>query len=95
MVFLMLMFFLVAGTIAPQPPAGLQLARLTQADPLIPPEMRAAVRERLNPGCAYRFLSGGHFPYVARPADYIGLLEQVMDLNLTGTDWGTGDERAL
>ncbi|WP_052161115.1 alpha/beta fold hydrolase [Hoeflea sp. BAL378] len=64
-------------------------------DPLIPPEMRAAVRERLNPGCAYRFLSGGHFPYVARPADYIGLLEQVMDLNLTGTDWGTGDERAL
>lgn len=64
-------------------------------DPLIPPEMRAAVRARLDPGCAYRFLSGGHFPYVARPADYIGLLEQVMGLNLTGSDWGAGDERAL
>ena len=64
-------------------------------DPLIPPQMRAAVRARLNPGCAYRFLSGGHFPYVARPADYTGLLEQVMGLALTGTDWGTGEERAL
>jgi len=64
-------------------------------DPLIPPEMRAAVRDRVNPGCAYRFLSGGHFPYVARPDDYTGLLEQVMDLTLTGTDWGTGEERAL
>ena len=40
-VFLMLMFFLVAGTIAPPPPAGLQLVRLTQADPLIPPEVLA------------------------------------------------------
>ena len=64
-------------------------------DPLIPPQMRAAVRERLDPGCAFRFLSGGHFPYVARPDDYTGLLEQVIGLNLTGTDWGTGDERAL
>ncbi len=64
-------------------------------DPLIPPEMRAAVRERLDPGCAYRFLSGGHFPYVARPEDYTGLLEQVLGLTLTGTDWGTGKERAL
>ncbi|PHR21064.1 MAG: hypothetical protein COA37_14350 [Hoeflea sp.] len=63
-------------------------------DPLIPPEMRAAVRARLDPGCAYRFLSGGHFPYVARPDAYTGLLEQVMGLPLTGTDWGTGEERA-
>jgi len=44
-VFLMLMFFLVAGTIAPQPPAGLQLVRLTQADPLIPPEVLALTAE--------------------------------------------------
>jgi len=64
-------------------------------DPLIPPQMRAAVRDRLNPGCAYRFLSGGHFPYVARPEDYTGLLEQIMDLPLTGSDWGAGEERAL
>jgi maspardin len=64
-------------------------------DPLIPPQMRAAVRDRLKPGCAYRFLAGGHFPYVARPDDYTGLLEQIMGLPLTGTDWGTGEERAL
>jgi len=63
-------------------------------DPLIPPEMRAAVRARLQPGVAYRFLSGGHFPYVARPEDYTALLEQVMGLNGTGPDWGTAAERA-
>jgi biopolymer transport protein ExbD len=40
-VFLMLMFFLVAGTVAPQPPANLTLVRLSQADPLIPPEVLA------------------------------------------------------
>ncbi|MBK0328899.1 alpha/beta hydrolase [Rhodobacteraceae bacterium F11138] len=63
-------------------------------DPLIPPEMRAAVRARLQPSAAYRFLSGGHFPYVARPAEYTALLEQIMGLAPTsGHDWGTGPER--
>ncbi|MFZ2100543.1 MAG: alpha/beta hydrolase [Oricola sp.] len=62
-------------------------------DPLIPPEMRGAVRARLEPAVAYRFLSGGHFPYVARPADYTALLEQVMGLTVTGPDWGAGRER--
>ncbi|MDF2372870.1 MAG: alpha/beta hydrolase [Rhizobiaceae bacterium] len=64
-------------------------------DPLIPPEMRAAVRARLSPSVAYRFLDGGHFPYVARPADYTALLEQVMGLKVSGPDWGTGEERVL
>lgn len=40
-VFLMLMFFLVAGTIAAQPPADLRLVRLSQADPLVPPDVLA------------------------------------------------------
>lgn len=62
-------------------------------DPLIPPEMRAALRARLSPGVAYRFQSGGHFPYVARPEEYTALLEQVMGLATTGPDWGTGEER--
>jgi biopolymer transport protein ExbD len=35
------MFFLVAGSIAPQPPADLQLVRLSEADPLIPPDVLA------------------------------------------------------
>ena len=38
-VFLMLMFFLVAGTIAASPPADLRLVQLAQADPLIPPDI--------------------------------------------------------
>lgn len=38
-VFLMLMFFLVAGTIAAPPPADLRLVQLAQADPLIPPDV--------------------------------------------------------
>lgn len=62
-------------------------------DPLIPPEMRAAVRARLAPAAAYRFTSGGHFPYVVRPAAYTALLEQAMGLDVTGPDWGTAGER--
>lgn len=64
-------------------------------DPLIPPQMREAVRARLSPSVAYRFTDGGHFPYLARPADYTSLLEQVMGLNITGPDWGTENERVL
>lgn len=67
----------------------------TNDDPLIPPPIRDAVRARLSPAVAYRFTDGGHFPYVARPADYTSLLEQVMGLNITGPDWGTGSERVL
>ncbi|MFP1631288.1 alpha/beta fold hydrolase [Zhengella sp. ZM62] len=63
-------------------------------DPLIPPEMRVAVRERLKPGTAYRFLHGGHFPYVARPDHYTSMLEAIMDLEQTGPDWGEGKERS-
>lgn len=64
-------------------------------DPLIPPPMRAGVRERLQPGVAYRFRHGGHFPYVARPEAYTALLEQVMGLESSGPEWGTDAERAL
>ncbi|MEO9778934.1 MAG: alpha/beta hydrolase [Sedimentitalea sp.] len=65
-------------------------------DPLIPSEMRAAVRARLHPTAAYRFLTGGHFPYIARPTEYTALLEQVMGLApSTGHDWGAEPERAL
>jgi pimeloyl-ACP methyl ester carboxylesterase len=64
-------------------------------DPLIPPEMRDAVRARLQPVVAYRYLSGGHFPYIARPDTYTALLEQVMGLDITGPDWGMKAERFL
>lgn len=64
-------------------------------DPLIPPEMRAAVRARVQPAAAYRFTWGGHFPYVARPEAYTALLEQALGLTVTGPDWDTGAERVL
>ncbi|TDK48069.1 alpha/beta fold hydrolase [Antarcticimicrobium luteum] len=63
-------------------------------DPLIPPEMRAAVRARVRPAAAYRFTWGGHFPYVARPEAYAALLEQALGLTVTGPDWGSEKERA-
>ena len=78
------------------PAAGIPVERIftieADDDPLIPPEMRRAVRARLKPAAAYRFTSGGHFPYVARPEDYTALLEQVMGLG-SGGAWGTGKER--
>lgn len=74
------------------PPPALPADRIITVeavdDPLIPAEMRQAVRDRLTPSVAYRFLHGGHFPYVARSAYYTALLEQVMGLTVTGPDWG-------
>ncbi len=72
----------------PLPPGARVVTVEADDDPLIPPEMREAVRRRLSPSVAYRFLQGGHFPYVVCAAEYTALLEQVMDLPVTGPDWG-------
>ncbi|MDO9526624.1 MAG: biopolymer transporter ExbD [Gemmobacter sp.] len=40
-VFLLLMFFLVAGTVAPAPLGTLDLVRLSDSDPVIPPDVLA------------------------------------------------------
>jgi pimeloyl-ACP methyl ester carboxylesterase len=63
-------------------------------DPLIPPQMRDAVRARLNPWVAYLFEWGGHFPYVVRPDLYASLLEEQLGLPVTGDGWGKGEMRA-
>ncbi|MDK3017096.1 alpha/beta fold hydrolase [Pseudodonghicola flavimaris] len=76
-------------------PAECRITIEAADDPLIPPEMRAAVRARLTPAVAYRFAWGGHFPYVVRPDAYIALIEQAMGLAGTGPDWGAGEERVL
>jgi pimeloyl-ACP methyl ester carboxylesterase len=80
------------------PPLALPSDRIatieTADDPLIPPAMRDAVRARLKPAIAYRFESGGHFPYIARPRLYTGLLEEQLGLELTGEGWGSGAVRA-
>lgn len=65
----------------------------TKDDPLIQEDMRDAVRARLNPKTSYRFLWGGHFPYVVRPNEYISLLEENMGLDVTGPSWGEGAMR--
>ena len=85
---------------APELPAvGIPTERIVTVeaadDPLIPPFMRDEVRARLNPSVACRFESGGHFPYVARPALYTALLEEQLGLVPTGsTAWGEGEVRA-
>ncbi|MBO1907914.1 alpha/beta hydrolase [Microvirga sp. 3-52] len=63
-------------------------------DPLIPPQMRDAVRARLNPSVAYLFEWGGHFPYVVRPDLYVSLLEEQLGVPVTGDGWGKGEMRA-
>ncbi|MEH6496448.1 MAG: alpha/beta hydrolase [Pseudomonas marincola] len=62
----------------------------TTDDPLIPLEIKNAVRERLNPSSAFRFLWGGHFPYVVRPELYTSLLEKSLGLQVTGPTWKDG-----
>ena len=80
------------------PPLNLPRERIATIesadDPLIPPPMREAVRERLKPSVAYRFESGGHFPYVVRPDLYVALLEEQLGLPITREGWGDGEMRA-
>lgn len=63
-------------------------------DPLIPPDWRGAVRARLNPGAAFRFRSGGHFPYLARPGLYTALIAARLHLAPLPAAWGPGPEHA-
>ncbi|MBO6824759.1 MAG: alpha/beta hydrolase [Sneathiella sp.] len=73
------------------PPNTIEVVTIESSDdPLIPAEIRDAVRSRLSPDTAYRFLSGGHFPYVVRPDHYTALLERELGLPVTGPEWGEG-----
>lgn len=63
-------------------------------DPLIPPEWRRAVRARLNPGATFGFVTGGHFPYLARPDLYTGLIAARLGLAPLPTAWGPGPEHS-
>ncbi len=65
-------------------------------DPLIPLPMRDEVRAVLKPAVAYRFESGGHFPYAVRPELYTAILEEQLGLVPAGsTPWGDAGVRAL
>lgn len=56
-------------------------------DPLIPPEMRAAVRARLPGATCLAFRHGGHFPYVLRPALYSNLIAARLGLEPLADNW--------
>jgi len=56
-------------------------------DPLIPAPMRAAVRARLSGATAFRFLWGGHFPYVLRPDLYSNLIVARLGLARLDPAW--------
>jgi pimeloyl-ACP methyl ester carboxylesterase len=73
------------------PPAAVTVIDAAD-DPLIPPEWRAGVRARLAPGAAFRFRSGGHFPYLARPALYTALIAARLGLEPMPAAWGAGPE---
>ncbi|MCW1933042.1 alpha/beta fold hydrolase [Pararhodobacter zhoushanensis] len=60
-------------------------------DPLIPAPMRAAVRERNAPGHSYRFLWGGHFPYLVRGDVYANLLLSRLGRVPMGGEWAEND----
>lgn len=59
----------------------------TLDDPLIPPPMRAAVRARLPGAAGFRFLWGGHFPYVLRPELYTNLIAARLGLAPLAREW--------
>ncbi|MBN8293574.1 alpha/beta hydrolase [Rhodobacter sp. NTK016B] len=61
-------------------------------DPLIPPPMRAAVRERNAPAPAFRFLWGGHFPYLLRPDLYTSLLLARLGVATLSPDWTKSED---
>ncbi|WP_417588157.1 alpha/beta fold hydrolase [Pararhodobacter oceanensis] len=59
----------------------------TLDDPLIPPAMRDAVRARNAPAKGFRFMWGGHFPYLLRPELYSNLLLARLGLAELSGDW--------
>ncbi|MCB1390037.1 MAG: alpha/beta fold hydrolase [Rhodobacteraceae bacterium] len=63
----------------------------TLDDPLIVPPMREAVRARNAPAAAFRFLWGGHFPYLLRPALYTNILRSRLGLEPLAPEWTLND----
>ncbi|PWE29534.1 hypothetical protein C4N9_07240 [Pararhodobacter marinus] len=61
-------------------------------DPLIPPPMRDAVRARNRPAPAFRFLWGGHFPYLLRPDLYTNLLLARLGIVPLSAEWTKAED---
>lgn len=61
-------------------------------DHLISPQMRADLRDALQPVRAFRFRQASHFPYVTRPDAYVSLLREVLGLEQGDAAWPDGAE---
>lgn len=64
-------------------------------DHLIPPPVRAALRDTLRPARAYRFRAASHFPYVTRPGDYTQMLREITGLDDLSGDSGHDSGRTV
>jgi len=77
------------------PPTGLPASAMTSIestdDPLIAPPMRDAVRARLPGAAGFRFLWGGHFPYVLRPELYTNLIAARLGLEPLAPEWNENE----
>ena len=59
-------------------------------DPLLPAPIRQGVRARFPRSAVFHFATGGHFPYILRPALYSGLLRARLGLGPLPRDWTDG-----
>lgn len=56
-------------------------------DPLIPVHWRERLRGQLEAGAAFRFRTGGHFPYLAQPALYTAAIRHRLGLDPAARGW--------
>ncbi|MFN3955138.1 MAG: alpha/beta fold hydrolase [Pararhodobacter sp.] len=82
------------GPALPAHPVSVAATVIESADdPLIPPPLRDGVRGRLTGAAAFRFLWGGHFPYLLRPALYGGLIAARLGLQPMAAHWQGNEVR--
>ncbi len=71
---------LTEGDLAPLPLASDRLVIIDcDDDPLIPPAIRAQVRQRYADGEIHSFANGGHFPYLTRARAYTDIIRKRID----------------
>ena len=83
-VFLMLTFFLVAGTMAPPPPSDVRLVSLNEADPVVPPDVLAITADGRTLGQGREVDPAAYV--AALPADAAGIVRLMPDRDLPARD---------
>ena len=83
-VFLMLTFFLVAGTMAPPPPSDVRLVSLNEADPVVPPDVLAITADGRTLGQGREVDPAAYV--AALPVDAAGIVRLMPDRDLPARD---------